>query len=246
MATRAPSDNRRGPPRADRALAAAPVLIGVGVDGDAGGRDALVLGSMIAGVTGGELMLIAVHEETLAECPPQARVVVQPDVLVWRALRQVARREQRDLLVVGSGRTARAGRVKIGAIGHKLLGHLECPLAVAPSGMRVGEPRCLRHIGVGFDGRAEARVALEWAEALGRVAGAELVVCGASAFVGVSCGEPADRLAAPGTRVDLLVIGSGSSGPAGRVFLGKTGRALVDGAQCPVVIVPRPSDAPSL
>jgi nucleotide-binding universal stress UspA family protein len=114
----------------------APALIGVGADGYPGGRDAVALALLLATPTGGELLLIAVHKEpllpltgtqemnwgsleneyrkTLAETcdalAPDARIVIHPDVLVWRGLRHVVRLEHRDLLVVGSAYDADAGR----------------------------------------------------------------------------------------------------------------------------------------
>ena len=180
----------------------APTLIGVGVDGTSSGRDAVVLGSLLARLTGGELMLIAVHREPLAQVvlpeemdwgtlerqawatlaetreslAPDARVAVQSDVLVWRALRQVARREHRDLLVVGSAHHAHDGRVRLGKSATRLISHLECPLAVAPSGMGSREPPRLARIGVGFDGSVESRAALALAVSIATAADAEVEV----------------------------------------------------------------------
>ena len=111
----------------------APKLVGAAVDGNSSGRDATVLGSLLARAMGAELMLIAIHEEPvlpvalpggaswtaleaqaramLAETrdslAPDARIMVQADVLVWRGLRRVVRHEHRDLLVVGSARRCR-------------------------------------------------------------------------------------------------------------------------------------------
>jgi nucleotide-binding universal stress UspA family protein len=162
-----------------------------------------VLASLLAGVTSAELMLIGVHEEpivnvvlpaevgwtttkrqaraTLIETrdllAPDARIRVQSDTLVWRALRHVARVEHRDLLVVGSGRHAAKGQVKIGPTARDLLCHLECPLAIAPRGMRNRDRPRLERIGVGFDRGAEAQAALKMAGSLALSASATLVVC---------------------------------------------------------------------
>jgi nucleotide-binding universal stress UspA family protein len=292
----------------------APHLIGVGVDGAPGGRDAVVLAAMLAQATRAELMLIAVYEEPLLEgvvpaelgwksvkrqaramlartrdsLAPQARIAVQSNALAWRGLLRVARGEHRDLIVVGSGRTATDGQVRFGERARELLGHLECPLAIAPRGMQTRDQPRLRRIGVGLDDRPEARAALELAAAIAGAAGAELEVRGAvddrvsdglttehvvlagdpivtdrtrslfdravaatratgvSARVDVGPAVPADALFELAGHVDLLIIGSGRSGPAGRVFLGSTGRALVDGARCPVLVVPRPPDAAAI
>jgi len=77
-----------------------------------------------------------------------------------RALRRVVRREHHDLLVVGSGRDAADGRVAVGHTARGLLGRLECPLAMAPLGLRDRSKRRLERVGVGFDGWPEARAAV--------------------------------------------------------------------------------------
>ncbi|MGZ6668657.1 MAG: universal stress protein [Solirubrobacteraceae bacterium] len=149
--------SRHRPPRGGQiGASSAPKLIGVAVDGSPSGRDATVLGSLLARALGAELMLIAVHEEPLlpVDLPgamswtaieeqartvlaetrdslaPHARIIVQADVLVWRGLRHVVRHEHRDLLVVGSAQDAHPGRVQLGQSADELLGHLECPLAI--------------------------------------------------------------------------------------------------------------------
>ena len=118
------------------------MVIGVAVDGSFCGRDAVVLGSLLERATCGELMLIAVHEEplipvalpggmswsalekrarrTLAETrdslAPDARLTVQADVLVWRGLRHVVRREHRDLSTAGASLDVR-GAIDDGVAG---------------------------------------------------------------------------------------------------------------------------------
>ncbi len=127
--------------------APAPHLIGVGVDGRSAGRDAVVLASTLAIATGAELMLIAVYEEPLLEgvvpaelgwttvrqqartmlartrdaLAPEARTVLQVNGLVWRGLLDVARREHRDLLVLGSTRHAEYGHATLGDAAAELL-----------------------------------------------------------------------------------------------------------------------------
>ncbi len=280
----------RRPARRSRAASPAdasspPRLIGVGVDGTHTGLDAVVLGSLLAGAPGAELLLIAVHEEPLIQVPmpkaaawstlqkqalasaaqardavaPGARVTVEADVLVWRALRRVARREHRDLLVVGSTHHADDGCIHLGRSAGELLGHLECPLAVAPSGLRDRRKRTLERIGVGFTGSPESRAAFALASAIASVAGAELAVrravedadAGRSFNEHMVPGDPpevesrlgvaSDVLFELAEYVDLLVIGSGRSRRAGRVDLGETGRALLNGAPCPILVALRPA-----
>jgi nucleotide-binding universal stress UspA family protein len=180
----------------------APTLIGVGVDGEPGGRDAVALALLLAPPSTGELMLIAVHEEPLVQVPlprglswatleeqaremlcqtrdalaPGARIVVRSDALVWRGLRHVVRTEHRDLLVVGSSHHARDGHTRLGRSAGELAAHLDCPLAIASSGLRNHGRGALKRIGVGLDRRPEARAALAVAASIASVAGAELEV----------------------------------------------------------------------
>jgi nucleotide-binding universal stress UspA family protein len=181
---------------------AAPSLIGVGVNFRPSGRDAVALANMLGRPNGAELLLIAVHQEpllpmilpagtnwksqqnaarqTLIETrdslAPEALITVQADVLMWRALRHVVRQEHRDLLVVGSGRGAVPGHVRLGADAGDLMAHLECPLAIAPCGMAERSNHSLARVAVGFDGEPESAPALELAASLAMAAGAELHV----------------------------------------------------------------------
>jgi nucleotide-binding universal stress UspA family protein len=52
-------------------------------------------------------------------------------------------------------------------------------------------------------------------------------------------GDPGTALQAASGEFDLLLAGSRRYGPLRRVILGSTTRRLVDGAECPVLIVPR-------
>jgi nucleotide-binding universal stress UspA family protein len=180
--------------------APAPHLIGVGVDGTPGGRDAVVLASILARATSAELMLIAVYEEPLLEgvvpadlgwtsvrhqawtmlartrdsLAPEARTVLQVDGLVWRGLLDVARREHRDLLVVGSARQAEYGHATVGDAADELLSHLEWPLAIAPRGLQDDPGARLERIGVAFDATPESEAAVALARSLALAAGAEV------------------------------------------------------------------------
>jgi nucleotide-binding universal stress UspA family protein len=285
-----------------------PKLIGVAVDGNPSGRDAAVLGSLLTRATGGELMLIAIHQEPLVpialpggmswkaleeqertmlaetrdSLAPGARIAVHADVLVWRGLRHVVRQQHRDLLVVGSAQNAAPGRVRLGRSAGELLGHLECPLMIAPSGFEHHPEKGLDRIGVGFDDTPESRAALDLAVSIAESTGAALEVRSAiddgvdgglrteqivpegdaiterqliSAFerdlaatsglgvpinLEVGVGMPTDVLAELCDEVDLLVLGSGHSGPPGCVQPGGTGRGQLGLATRPVLVVPRP------
>jgi nucleotide-binding universal stress UspA family protein len=91
-------------------------------------------------------------------------------------------------------------------------------------------------IGVAYGGEAGGREALNAATALSRAAGAELRVrrvdderSGADAVLRLS------------EEVDLLVIGSRGSGPAGRVLPGSIAERLLHDAHCPLIVIPRPA-----
>jgi nucleotide-binding universal stress UspA family protein len=55
----------------------------------------------------------------------------------------------------------------------------------------------------------------------------------------LGAGTPADCLIAESNDVDLLVVGSRGYGPVRRVVLGTVGGAVVRGATCPVLVLPR-------
>jgi nucleotide-binding universal stress UspA family protein len=176
--------------------------IAAAIGGYPEGRDAAALAAMIARVCGAELMLVAVHPDPLFVLPaelgwtamheqaeallretrdalaPDARIVVETDWLVPRALERVVEREHRDLLVVGSSRQAPVGRVGIGTRTRQLLDSCRCALAVAPRGLAGHRPRPLARIGVAYDGGPESGTALAFAGALAAKAGATLWVRG--------------------------------------------------------------------
>ncbi len=199
-----PPTHGQGRSRFDRPCPSAPRLIGVGVDGTPSGRDAVVLASLLGRPDGAELLLIAAVEESLLLLPgpdevswktiqnqtratlaktrdslaPEARIVVKTGPIPWRVLREVVRREHRDLLVIGSGHHAADGHVRLGQSGKEILDHLECPLAIAPRGIRNAHKPRLERIGVGFDGEPEAHAAFQVAASIAEAADARLDVLG--------------------------------------------------------------------
>jgi nucleotide-binding universal stress UspA family protein len=176
--------------------------IAAGVDGYREGRDAAALGSVLARASGSELMLVAVHPDPMVVVPaeigwsamrkeaqrvlretrdavaPGARIVVETDWSIPRALERVAQREHRDLIVVGSSRRGPEGRVRIGNLTRQLLSDSRCALAVAPRGFSEEPARRIARIGVGYDGAPESEAALELAGSLAVHAGATLQVRG--------------------------------------------------------------------
>jgi nucleotide-binding universal stress UspA family protein len=176
--------------------------IAVGFDGSEAGRDASYLATMVARATGAEVTLITVLPDPAAEIPSMnradmqesaamtlrelrdfmpagARTLLETDWSVPEALGRVTSREEQDLLVVGSSPRGRPGRVRISRRTRQLLGEAACPVAVAPWGLCAEEQRKLLKIGVGYDGRAQARDALALAASLARSAGAQLMLRGA-------------------------------------------------------------------
>ena len=174
--------------------------IATGIDGYPEGRDAAVLASAIARATGADVTLVGVHLDPLVVLPegldwkslekqtratlaavreqlaPHARIVVETDLSVPRALHRVVGRQHSDLLVVGSSRQAPAGRVRIGKRTRQLLCNFDCALAVAPRGIHERAEIAFTRIGVGYDGGPESRAALELAGSIAVGAGAALHV----------------------------------------------------------------------
>ena len=171
------------------------------VDSYPEGRDATVLATAIARATGAELMLLAVEPDlpliipglqrdqvrretegmlkhTRAELAPGARLKITSDISIARGLQRMARRQHRDLLVVGSSRRGPEGVVSIGGRTRQLIDNLDSALAIAPRGLHARHPLTLGRIGVGYDGGPEAQAALATAAHLAAGTGAELIVRG--------------------------------------------------------------------
>jgi nucleotide-binding universal stress UspA family protein len=174
--------------------------IAVGVDGYPEGLDAVALGQAIAQALGADVLLVSVQMDPIIVVPaemswkalegqaqkmlwrardelaPGARVDVETDLSIPRALERVVRREHRDLLVLGSSRHVDEGRVRIGKRTRQLLTECECAIAIAPRGMHSEPEHRFARIGVGYDGGPEAQAALELGATIAAAAGAELHV----------------------------------------------------------------------
>lgn len=81
-------------------------------------------------------------------------------------LQEFAEKDSAALIVVGSSHRGTLGRVLAGTVGTRLLHGSPCPVAVAPRGYGDSRPAEMVRIGVAYDGSAESRLALEWAEDL--------------------------------------------------------------------------------
>jgi len=215
----------------------------------------------------------------------QSRSIV--DVSVPRALHDLARRQGSGLIVVGSTKRGRTGRVLPGSTAERVLHGAECAVALAPNGYR---RRPVETVAVGFVDTAEGRAALAAAYDLARRAGARLRAIavlhpsggldaalaqgtppqrahmlrghhrtaiedalaravaalpgGVEVDTEIHVDDPADALLRISEHVDMLVCGSRGYGPIRSVLLGGVSRRLVDGAQCPVLVLPRGSERP--
>ena len=57
-------------------------------------------------------------------------------------------------------------------------------------------------------------------------------------------GDPGDELAAFSGELDLLIVGSRSYGPVGRMFNGSTSNYLARRSSCPLLVLPRSAHRP--
>jgi nucleotide-binding universal stress UspA family protein len=221
----------------------------VGIDGDAGARDAFALGLRFADLLGAPLDIVS----------------------------GAAPGEGAAMIVLGGTHRHPFGRTLRGAA-RRVLRDPPCPVAIAPAGFADRPATALRRIGVGLDPTRDAHQALEVAHGLAARAGGSLLAIGvvlplsrlevddphhrtpyleeechlvqvalehalADLPAGVPClaraqvGNPAGELAATAGEVDLLVCGSRGRGPL-RALLGSVTRRLLRSAACPVLIVP--------
>ena len=176
-------------------------MIVIGIDDRPSARDALTLGRWLATAEDEELLLAWVHpydrlpslldqgdeaqavraaieamaadvKATLpAELRSELRLVSSRSAA--EGLQGVAEREQASLIVLGASERAGIGRIAPGATARRLLAGSTAPVAIAPRGYG-DEHEHPPVIGVGFDGGAEAREALDWATALSRRVGGHL------------------------------------------------------------------------
>ena len=170
----------------------------VGVDEQAGGRDAVALAKDLM-LTGGELTLAHVHlsdpgflrssnvafeeaerQRSLAlldairdEVGVEAGRICIGSSSVGRGLHELAERQRADLLVVGSCRRGLIGRVFVGDDTRDELNGAPCAVAVAPAGY-ANQPSPFREIGAGYNRSPESEFALDVARELAVERGAKL------------------------------------------------------------------------
>jgi nucleotide-binding universal stress UspA family protein len=218
----------------------APVLIGF--DGADGGRDALVLGQLIATARGSSCIVALPDEETAVE----VRAALADEAVETREigilapqlqLVECAKAARAGALVVGSTRRGTLGRAMLGSTAKQVLHKAPCEVAVAPRGYADDHPERLSKIAVAVDGTPDSRAALARAEDLAHLAGAEIEV-----LVAPGRGRPAGVIAAALAKdceygVDLLI--AGSRRPLDRFRQGSVTNHLIAAAPCPVLVVPQ-------
>lgn len=168
----------------------------VGYDGSEQAEDALAFGKQLADMSGAELVVVGVWplaqmwsrvDPAIAEAEAEfadmlgaaAKSVGAKGERVLstspaRGLHDRAERIDADLIVVGSCRRGRLGQTLVGSVGVALLHGSPCPVAIAPHGYRHQADRNIETIVVGFDGSAEAGLALMAASRLARETGARV------------------------------------------------------------------------
>jgi nucleotide-binding universal stress UspA family protein len=180
----------------------------VGYDGSEESEDALAFAGALAAGSGAELIVARVFEfgpfwafaggglaptsgeivseyeqDTIGHIESVARRIGAESRWVVsdsaaHGLHAAAERGEADLLIVGSSHRGAMGQIFPGSTGYRLLHGSPCPVAVAPRGTRERPEASPGAIVVGFDGRAESRLALETAIELARRLGASLRVLG--------------------------------------------------------------------
>ena len=175
----------------------------VGVDGFPRAEDALSFANRLAAVTGAKLALLAASPQWDWPDRPLAMPLrdqasdesrqrfervrgldggesVTTYAIADRsprpALATFAERNDAALIVVGSMRRGRIGRVLPGSTIDRLMHRAPCPVAIVPIDYRMNNSGPIRMIGVGYDGSEESRAALNAASAIARRLGAQLRV----------------------------------------------------------------------
>jgi nucleotide-binding universal stress UspA family protein len=188
------------PTRIDSEAGAVFTNVLVGVDNREGGHDAIALSKQFL-VGAGELTLAHVyagepyvyrgvsaqyeagerqrHLELLAaalkDAGVRARLCWREASSAGRGLHAMCEEIDADLLVVGSSRRGALRRILFGDDARAALDGAPCAVAVAPAGYSQ-EPASLSQIGVGYDGSAESRHALEVARGLAAEHGSKVSV----------------------------------------------------------------------
>jgi nucleotide-binding universal stress UspA family protein len=185
----------------------------VGVDGRAGGHDAIALAKQLtardvcmtlAHIYGGDLLLRSGaalvlaggredSEQLLArergDASLDADLMTYAARSVGRGLHEVAARRNADLLAMGSCRRGLLGRVLLGDDTRTALNGTPCAVAIAPTGY-ADMPHGFANIGVGYDASPESHRALAAARALAARHGSKIRALSVVSLQGIPYGEP--------------------------------------------------------
>ncbi len=169
-------------------------------------RDALTLAAALCERTGADLVVASVRPywPELIGPAEYARAVAEDEAWLHReagkllgtrpfatkvlasggetgGLKEIARVEGADLIVLGSTHRGRLGSVLPGSVGERVLNNAPCAVAIAPLGL-AGRGLEINRIAIGYDGSREAGAALVLAIELAEGAGASLLILGAVAL----------------------------------------------------------------
>jgi nucleotide-binding universal stress UspA family protein len=211
----------------------------ISYDGTATDRDALALGGLFA-AAGARLSLAYVRHATeqdparelaaeqaahdlLQRGADELGIPAAPRHIVLHGstgagLRQLAEREEADVVIFGSDYRTPAGSVAPGGSARRLLDGGPVAVAIAPAHLAEGTSGAFARIGVLADGPDLA--APETARSIAHETGAEIV----------------DPKAGD---LDLLVVGSRPEAELARVTLSALAEYAVELSRCPVLAVPR-------
>jgi len=201
----------------------------VGYEASEPGRDALVLGELLARTVGGELLAARVETdgdhgeaEATAELSRELTAALAGSSVrfgalaasgssPWHALLELVESDQRaGLIVLGSTHRSGIGRVLPGGTAERLFAGAPTSIAVAPRGYAEtaaadgGTPLAddLRVLAVGFDASPEGEAALTLAAELATAAGATLRVVAVGAHIPANV-EPGQNPTPEATAFDL-------------------------------------------
>lgn len=142
-------------------------------------------------------------------------------------LAELAEELDANAIVIGSTHRGRLGRVFPGTVGDGLLSGAPCAVAVAPRGLAAERSQPLRRIGVGYDGGAEAELALAQGVRLAERSGATLELIAVAPFITPIPTELAD----PGAYEDALrrSLGDVARAAAGAIESVEVSVDVIDG-----------------
>jgi nucleotide-binding universal stress UspA family protein len=185
----------------------------VGIDGRAGGRDAVALAKRLsaagaritlAHVYGGNILIrsgaalvlapggekseqLLMRERTAASL--DAELKSYGAASVGRGLHAVAQRQNADVLVIGSCHRGALGRTFLGDDSQGTLNGAPCPVSIAPAGYLETQDQ-LAHVGVGYDASPESGQALALARRIAAHHGSAIRALSVVSLQSIPYGEP--------------------------------------------------------